>query len=343
MGLAAIGTLTLHSPVLELSMTDDKRFRPLRGFTLIELLVVIAIIAILIALLLPAVQQAREAARRTQCKNNLKQIGLALHNYHDQFGRLPPACVFSGWDTAPIHTAADQAAYGWGSFILPHLDQGPLYNQLDVTGLELHRLLQDPARRPLIQTKLTAYRCPSDDADDTNGKRRFSNTAYGNTVAGTSNYVAVLGTIWRGSQNWLNGKFDPYGSLWASSRVGLGDIKDGTSNTVVIGERNWLDSAGTWVGTRNYNGTGDVGLRQIAGTTVAKLNEGGVEGTGGFSSPHEGGAHFLFADGHVGFLSENIQFDQTGSQELYGHVDLPKSGVYQRLARRHDGQPIGEF
>ncbi len=315
-----------------------------QGFTLIELLVVIAIIAILIALLLPAVQQAREAARRTQCRNNLKQLGLALHNYHDTHGTLPPACVYSGYDTAPVHTATDQAAYGWGAFILPALDQSALFNQLNVSGRELHVLLQDANARPLIQTRLATFRCPSDTGEELNNLRRFSNTAYGNTTAGTSNYVANLGTIWRGSQNWLNGRFDPYGVIWASSRVRFSDIADGTSNTILVGERSWLDLAGVWVGTRNYNGTGDVGLRQIAATSDAKINQGGADGTGGYSSNHTGGAHFLLGDGRVQFISENIQFDQTNAT-LTSPRDpgLASIGTFQRLIRRNDSQVLSEF
>ena len=196
------------------------------GFTLIELLVVIAIIAILIALLLPAVQQAREAARRTQCRINLKQIGLALHNYHDTYNTFPPLTVYSGYDTVPVHSATDQAAYGWGAFILPSLDQAPLFNQLNVSGSELHVSLQNAAFRPLVQTVLTVYRCPSDVAEDRNTSRRFTNAAYGNTSAATSNYVANMGTQWANSQNVLNNNAtlrDPFGVFYTPSRIGIRD------------------------------------------------------------------------------------------------------------------------
>ena len=211
--------------------------RSTRGFTLIELLVVIAIIAVLVAILLPAVQQAREAARASQCRNNLKQIGIALHSYHEQFSAFPPAFVFSGYDTVPVHqSGTDQAAYGWGAFLLPQLDQGPLFNQLDVNGRELHVLLQQADLRPLVQKNVPTYRCPSDEATETNNKRRFTNMAYGNTSAGTSNYVANQGTIWKNSQNWINGKQDSWGVMWGSSRIRLSDLRDGASNTIAIGE-----------------------------------------------------------------------------------------------------------
>ena len=321
-----------------------------RGFTLIELLVVIAIIAVLVAILLPAVQQAREAARASQCRNNLKQIGIALHGYHEQFAAFPPAFVFSGYDTVPVHqSGADQAAYGWGTFLLPQLDQGPLFNQLDVNGRELHVLLQQAALRPLVQKNVATYRCPSDEATDTNTKRVFSNLAYGNFAAGTSNYVANQGTIWKNSQNWLNSRQDPWGVMWGSSKIRLSDIRDGANNTIAIGERSWDDLAAVWIGTRNYQGTGDVGTRMVVGVSKSKINEVSANGTAGFSSIHAGGTHFLFSDGHVSFLSDTIQYaqDTTNEDVAVNPANLPalaNLGVYQRLIRRNDKQPIsGEY
>jgi prepilin-type N-terminal cleavage/methylation domain-containing protein/prepilin-type processing-associated H-X9-DG protein len=314
-----------------------------RGFTLIELLVVIAIIAVLVALLLPAVQQAREAARRTQCKGNLKQIGLALHNYHDIYRMLPPECVYSGLDTVPLHTAANEAAYSWSAFILPQLDQANLFNQLNVNSLELHLLLQQTALRPLTQTVLPIFRCPSDQALDVNTKRVFSNAPYGGTAAATSNYVINTGTRWITSQNWINGKNDSFGAFLPSGKVRLDDITDGTSNTFLVGERGWDELAAVWIGTRNYQGTGDVGMRMIAATVEAKLNEPSANATGGFTSKHTGGAHFALADGSVRFISDNIQFDPTGAIAPVKDPTLSSMGIYQRLARRNDGQPVSDF
>ena len=320
--------------------------RSSRGFTLIELLVVIAIIAVLVAILLPAVQQAREAARASQCRSNLKQIGIALHSYHEQFATFPPAFVYSGWDTVPVHSATDQAAYGWGAFILPQLDQGPLFNQLDVNGRELHVLLQQAALRQHTQKNVPTYRCPSDEATDTNSKRTFSNTPYGGIAAGTSNYIANQGTVPKNSQNWINGKQDSWGVMWGSSKVRLGDIRDGSSSTIIIGERSWDDLAAVWVGTRNYQGTGDVGTRMVVGVSRSKINEISSNGPGGFSSPHVGGAHFLFSDGHVSFLSDTIQYaqDTTNEDVATNTPALANLGVYQRLIRRNDKQPLsGEY
>ena len=145
---------------------NNSRTNPLRkGFTLIELLVVIAIIAILVALLLPAVQQAREAARRSQCKNNLKQIGIGMHGYHDTFSTLPPGFV-------RVHAAdTDKGNWGWGTFILPFMDQGALYEALSPGEVDpavtnsngsLASAVQNPAKRAEMQNALPAFRCPSD-------------------------------------------------------------------------------------------------------------------------------------------------------------------------------------
>ena len=136
--------------------TDPARtWRPAKpGFTLVELLVVIAIIGILIALLLPAVQMAREAARRMQCSNKLKQIGLALHNYESAYKSFPPGTVDYG--------VADSQEWGWAVFLLPFLEQGALHDQLAPNDRRFVELLADPVARSLCQMPLAVFRCPSD-------------------------------------------------------------------------------------------------------------------------------------------------------------------------------------
>ena len=316
-----------------------------RGFTLIELLVVIAIIAILIALLLPAVQQAREAARRTQCRNNLKQIGLALHNYHDQFQVFPPGTGLSSQSPDPgytvdLTTANRAAAYGWAAYILPQLDQSALYNQLNVSGLELCLLMQQPALRPLAQTVIPAYRCPSDMAPNLNTSRAFTNAIFADTSVGTSSYAAVHGTRWSHGVDWIQNLKDPYGMFWPASRIGVRDVTDGTSNTLMVGERNWDYLSAIWIGTRNYTGNGDVGLRQNLGITNWQINLPGTNAPRAFHSAHTGGAFFLLADGSVRFLSQNIHFDNTLTDPAN-----PQSyvGTYQRLGQRADGVPVSDF
>lgn len=321
-----------------------------RAFTLIELLVVIAIIAVLIALLLPGVQQAREAARRTQCQNNLKQIGLALHNYHDQFGSFPSGCALSSLSpdagySVDLTTANRAAGYGWATFILPQLDQGNLYNQLNVNGLELSRLMQQASLRPLAQIRLNVYRCPSDIAPDQNTGRAFTNAIFGDTAVGTSNYIGVEGTRWSHAVDWITTKTDPFGIFWPASAVRMQDITDGSSNTFMVGERNWTNLAGIWIGTRNYTGNGDVGLRQNLGITNWKINLSNSTtatptSNRAFHSNHTGGTQFLLGDGSVRFISENIYLDNTLSDPTR---PSSQKGLYNRLGMRNDGQLIDSF
>lgn len=324
--------------------------RRARGFTLIELLVVIAIIAVLIALLLPAVQQAREAARRTQCKNNLKQIGLALHNYHDIYSVFPPGNALSSLSPdagykVDLTTANRAAGYGWATFILPQLDQANLFNQLNVNQIELVNLMQQASLRPLTQTKINVYRCPSDTAPDLNTGRPFSNAIFGDTSVGTSNYIGVEGTRWSHAVEWITTQTDPFGMFWPASRVKISDITDGSSNTLMVGERNWTNLAGIWIGTRNYTGNGDVGLRQQLGITNWKINLSNSTtatptSNRAFHSNHTGGTHFVLADGSVRFLSENIYLDNTLADP---NNPASQKGLYNRLGMRNDGSPIGEF
>jgi prepilin-type N-terminal cleavage/methylation domain-containing protein len=316
-----------------------------RGFTLIELLVVIAIIAVLVAILLPAVQQAREAARAAQCRNHLKQIGVALHNYHDQFSVLPPGNGFST-DTPDaghkinLTTANRAAAYGWATYILPQLDQAGLFNKLDVNGRELITVMRTANLRPIAQTVVSVYKCPSDIAPDLNDQRAFTNAIFGDTPVATANYVGVHGTRWVHADDWILNRTDPFGVFWPGSRVRIDDIKDGTSNTFLVGERNWDNLSAIWIGTRNYTGNMDVGLRQHLGITNWKINLPGANSPRAFHSNHDGGTHFLLGDGAVRFIGDSIHFDNT-----LGTVGNPQSllGTYQRLGMRADGAIVGEF
>lgn len=316
------------------------------GFTLIELLVVIAIIAILIALLLPAVQQAREAARRTQCRNNLKQIGVALHNYHDTNASFPPG---------GIDAAASHQSWGWGAFILPQMEQDNLHEQMGVTDQTLWEMLNDTNLRPLAQTKLDAYICPSDRGKhlmdgggsslSSNG-REFSgqaNVGSGFRVA-KSNYVGVCGF---GDVSETNND----GALPLNGGIAFRDIIDGTSNTFAVGERDFRCGQGAWIGNRNPDGSGPQGADYTMGMVSRPLNDpnnGSHQCVEGFSSPHPGGAHFLFCDGSTQFISENIDYNDSG---VYTNTTPPKAtnaqkqaaGTYQKLGIREDGQVVGEF
>jgi len=314
-----------------------------RGFTLIELLVVIAIIAVLVALLLPAVQQAREAARRSTCKNNLKQIGLAIHNYHDTYRAVPPLASFTQGSLA----ANNEAAWTWSAFLLPYLDQAPLYNQMGVSDRTLEEMIVDMGPdRNLGQTVLPVYLCPSDPSRDLNTRRRFNDDQ--TYTAATSNYVMNGGCRPRNVNQGANG--------WGFSEMPnrrpslkFRDMIDGLSNTIAVGERSYEDCrAAVWVGTRNYNGTGNVAYRQYAAWSRYTINDLLGFGSGNdircetsYSSKHTGGAQFLFGDGAVRFLSENIDSDPTN--RCATNQNAANMGTFQRLSHRGEGQVVGDY
>ncbi|WP_417382345.1 DUF1559 domain-containing protein [Gimesia sp.] len=279
-----------------------KKIKPTRrGFTLIELLVVIAIIAILIALLLPAVQQAREAARRSTCKNNLKQIGLALHNYHETHSVLP-----SGWIGVQPGVGPNVeygSGWGWGTMILPFMDQSALYKQINF-NLDINDSAQTPG---LIDIVMPAYRCPSDPADNTFELEEEGSPGTVLARLATANYIGVFGseelddceTVAPGTNCQSSGLF------YQNSNTRFRDITDGTSQTLFVGERRTDATAGwysTWVGAVPE---GEETFSRVLGATDHVPNDPAAH-FDDFSSHHTGGAQFLFGDGRVRFISENI-------------------------------------
>ena len=287
-----------------------------RGFTLIELLVVIAIIAVLIALLLPAVQQAREAARRSQCKNSLKQIGLALHNYHDAANAFPP-----GW-IGPNFTPTFQG-WGWSIMILPYIDQAPLYTALSPIINSGSGIVANSGGATVI-SPIPTLRCASDNGPilaTTLGSYARSNYpgVSGQTLIGTTPSVVIT----------------PGGTFGENSKRNLRDYTDGTSNSFLVGERR--SSGGpaanpggdtTWAGAYADN-TAQGQAYAIGDCNVNNgLNFHGTSASGvtGFSSNHTGGGHFLLGDGSVRFVSDNMQ-----------------STTYGNLSTIGDGQVIGDF
>ncbi|MBL8851357.1 MAG: DUF1559 domain-containing protein, partial [Planctomycetaceae bacterium] len=244
-----------------------------RGFTLIELLVVIAIIAILIALLLPAVQQAREAARRTQCKNNLHQIGLAIHNYLDVHGIFPQA---SYWDLTSTYAGSGidpstlNSQWGWATMILPYLDQAPLYNALTPGPTLMQAAMMDPVRLKLLQTPIPAYLCPSDTGGNLNSNRPFR-SADGQGIPVTADTQVALSN-YMGS----NGDKTSDGIFWSGAgRVRIRDVTDGTSNTFCVGERSSPNGfwAGVWCG-QEFETQGITNVWCVAGQTAYQMNTG---------------------------------------------------------------------
>lgn len=302
-----------------------------RGFTLIELLVVIAIIAILIALLLPAVQQAREAARRVSCKNNMRQIGIATHNYHDVHRSFPP-----GWIGATAGIGNDvegNNGFGWGTMTLPYLEQSTLYNQLN-----FQVSIINPVNLPLLAHSLSVFRCPSDPQPTVWEMEQEGSP--GNVLAdlATANYVGVFGSgdNQRGGRELHDcegfiGQCTGNGMFFHNSRIKMRDITDGTSNTLAIGERRTFPLGVSTAHYSTWSGVvpeGEETFARILGLTDHNPNSNNstMPHLDDFSSAHEGGAHFVFADGHIRFISENID-----------------NNLYQWLSTRSNGEVVGDF
>jgi prepilin-type N-terminal cleavage/methylation domain-containing protein/prepilin-type processing-associated H-X9-DG protein len=255
-----------------------------RAFTLIELLVVIAIIAILIGLLLPAVQKVREAAARMKCGNNLKQIGLAMHSFHDSNGWFPPA-----FSKNPPQL---QNNWAWGTWILPYIEQAPLFNTMNPNGLA-------PPLVPDANTSLALamYTCPSDPSPALN-TFRASGTGFAK-----NNYVI--------SEQICDG----------GSQINIKAITDGTSNTLLVGERDGQNQiAGIWPVRETKSGS--VGVISVLGRPNWPINTKYAGGASccttdtsctryAWSSMHTGGANFAFCDGSVHFLRDSIATDPT--------------------------------
>ena len=335
-----------------------------RGFTLIELLVVIAIIAVLIALLLPAVQQAREAARRTQCKNNLKQFGLSLHNYHDVFLMFPLGKFGSIHDSGGAANTNSWRAFSAHAMILPYMDQAAVYSQFDV-NLMVHSGAAGPpntqGNNPVTKNKkIAAFICPSD--------TRWPGAEAGN------NYLASGGP----TTGWGIAAADQIGMFNYQRTVAMSDITDGTSNAIAVSEatvgnnsatydlrrshvRNqafpggvpnkfWTKSQLDTYGTQCLTGTGNVHAHKgrewangIGSQTIFNTMNGPnttnpdchpCAGCGWYDSAgiwsarsqHTGGVHVLLGDGAVRFVSDN--------------VDLL---TWQRAGAINDGGVLGEF
>ncbi len=339
-----------------------------RGFTLVELLVVIAIIGILVGLLLPAVQAAREAARRMQCSNNLKQLGLAAHNYHDAFRSFPLNHV---WPHRPTETTGEalpslalMECWGWAVLMMPFYEQGNLHNQLQVSQVSLMSYLSVPdptgQRLALLQKDIPTLLCPSDAGGDAAKTARDFRDGVGTTAGGhprlwkpgLNNYISN-----RGMRNNHRRAADTHGMFMENTAIKIGGVTDGTSNTVLFGEReSMVGRAGVWPGVRQPNAAGARGIDTTTGHFRAPMNSSdpptvwtnnGRGAGSGFSSLHTGGAQFVFADGSVHFISQNIDWreDRATNPDVASEndLDLRVYGVYQRLGRRNDGFVLGEF
>jgi prepilin-type N-terminal cleavage/methylation domain-containing protein len=349
-----------------------------RGFTLVELLVVIAIIGILVGLLLPAVQAAREAARRMQCSNNLKQIGLALHNYHDVHrsfasgwidqGAPAPAlsAAFPPGGGYSLGTAYDLRGNGWGwpALILPQIEQTNAYNAAGVTTRSVTDAVAEhlntgatTSEGSIFGVVMAAFICPSDSGPNINTDRLISGGLPSFHPA-KSNYVGNVGV-----NNTVPGMaFTGDGAFGPNSGFRIRDFTDGTSNTIMVSERAFPApiagatrmAAGAWYGAGAFGpaaGWGPEGVLNVVASHSTPFNT-FTDSDGfnfvpfgqhvlGISSMHTGGGQSAFADGSVHFISQSI---------ARGYKFLPSQGfnrttfsTWEHLAIRDDGKVVGEF
>lgn len=292
--------------------------RTRNGFTLIELLVVIAIIAVLIGLLLPAVQQAREAARRSQCRNNLKQIGLALHSYHDSNNALPP-----GWFgiTAAQPDVNGLNGWSWSARILPQLEGSPFFKTLN-----FNVKVGDPMNATARLTVLPYFRCPSDLAPE-----RWTINAAGTAtpmtdVAGAS-YAGVFGKDEVDDCDGL-GPGSPCssdGAFFLNSAVRFAQVRDGLSTTLMVGEHQTRPASGWYYTWSGVIAGGDRAIVRILGDTDVTPNHDDLH-LDEFASYHNGGCHFTMGDGSVHFVANTVNLS-----------------VYRNLSSRAGNDVVNEF
>lgn len=321
-------------------LVTQRSARQVRGFTLVELLVVIAIIGVLIALLLPAVQQAREAARRMSCSNNLKNLGLALHNYHDTYKSFPIGHQYQGHFDGNPNSEKGGTGFGWAVGLLEYIEQGNQFDRFDPRYPAGENTIT--GNRVVCQTPLAIFACPSDTKPDQRTDGAIPDSA-------TSSYQGV-GTSYNG---WSNHKVNQnanrlrfngvFGRTNRGFETGFKDIIDGTTNTAMLAETRWdMDNNGR-NRSRIYCGKDIVDYAQGA-TNCLMVNgrwalnwtqpDGNPQPHRTAGSQHPGGAQFCFVDGSVKFISDTIQHTATAwnsGNPFDRNNGGANYGVYQRM------------
>jgi len=285
----------------------SRRLRPKdKGFTLVELLVVIAIIGVLIALTLPAVQAARESSRQSQCRNNLKQFGIALNAYHTALDAFPIGCV--SWKSSDPTSVAP--GWAWASQILPQLEQAPVYNALNFSTP-----VDGDGNATARAAAIAVFLCPSDFKE---GPLRRTTAGGGSIVAETTSYGAN-----HGAGGSIGGDPDRGNGLFLRNRViRIRDIRDGTSTTIALGERARVLVVNAWAGGLS-DGRG--GIQVLAGVGDTPPNS-PRSPPDAFFGVHPCGAYFLMADGSVRLIKPTVA--------------MP---TYRALATRTGSETIGDF
>ncbi len=304
-------------------MRTPLRRKESQGFTIVELLIVIGIIGLLIGLIMPAVQRARESARRLQCTNHLKQIGVALLSYHGTHKTFPPGYVSS----ADNHGNEFGPGWGWGAMILSELDESSLQSRI-----VFEKPIEHSVNAAVRQTPISTFVCPSDSAESP--WKAVTRDETGKPIAiicevAAANYIGVFGI--------REPVGDGDGIFFRNSHVGMKDIVDGSAHTMMVGERSHAWAESTWVGAvTNAHLFPPVGspalpfVESASGMVLGHTFEGAPNAPdlecNNFSSEHLGGASFVFVDGHVQFISTSTD-----------------KKVYRALSTRAGGETIGEY
>ncbi|MGE0755702.1 MAG: DUF1559 domain-containing protein [Pirellulaceae bacterium] len=320
-----------------------------RAFTLVELLVVIAIIGILVSLLLPAVQAAREAARRMQCSNHLKQLGLATHNYADTFRTFPDGFVFQGPGMTGRGDRPRRApGFSWTALILPFVEQTAIHAQLNF-GLPM----SVAPNKALVSTRISLAVCPSAANPTVHKAMGTTGTNFGFNDPGltVTNYVGCAGSF-TSSAYYEQPADRRNGILMEDARMTFASITDGTSNTILAGETVYFGTGTsgsflwdpTWFGHYQVAGGRADAPEAIMRAGEFRLNPPKVAAANvqrnTFSSRHPGGAMFVFGDGSVTFLSQTIAHTETPYAASLNWANI---GTFQRLCSRNDGQSVAAF